>query len=217
MKKTIFYWMGGGVLLVTGAFFIPGQSGSLWPSLIWAGVAALLYLLTFYFVWIRRFGSATKRKAIGGVLAVIIAGSLVSAGISFENSRRQSSVMKEIRKTIDSGVFEVQIKQAMLKTLRQYHVENTGNGVGIGELFLQNNDSLITDDSLFYPKGLEQRMPDLIAIRLAVAKPDCVVLLAESGYVEGRDANFKNESGSRGKFQTRAILTKEGVQYERIN
>lgn len=217
MKKTIFLWIGGGVLLVLGAFFIPESSGSLWPSLIWAGAVALLYLLIFSFVWIRKFQSAAKRKAIGGVLAVIIVGSLVSAGISYEKSQRQSRLMKEIRKTIDSSVFEVQIKQAMLKTLKQYHIGNSTNETEIGELFLQNNDSLITDDSLFYPKGLEQEIPDLIAIRLTLAKADCVVLVAESGYVEGNDVNFKNKSGRMGKFQTRAILTKKGVQYERIN
>lgn len=42
MKK-IFFWISGGAILTTVAFFIPEQSGSMWPSVIAGATVAFLY------------------------------------------------------------------------------------------------------------------------------------------------------------------------------
>lgn len=213
MKKII-WWIVGGVFLTAIAFFIPEQSGSMWPSMISSSIVILLYLIVFLIVWLPKIESRTKRRAVTITFAVIIIGSAVSATLSYKSSANQLKVMPEIRTTIDAALAETFIKKPLLETLRMYHSsENTNRN--IGEIFTTRYDSLITRDSLFtYGSRSEDQT---IYMYVDESSSEHVVLIGESSYIDGNDADFDNFSGAEGRYQVRGILTLKGIDYERQN
>ncbi len=212
MKKII-WWIVGGTLLTTIAFFIPEQSGSLWPSVISSSIVALLYIIVFSIVWLPKIESKTKRIAIAVTFGVLVVFSAASATISYEGSVRQLDLMPEIRTTIETGVAEAFIKDPLLETLRMYHSDDTNQNMG--EVFITKYDSLITKDSLFTYGHRDD--DQTLFLYVDEASSDRVVLIGESSYVDGNNAEFTNFSGTTGRYQVRGILTSKGVDYERQN
>lgn len=212
MKK-IFYWIIGGVLATTAAFFVPEQSGSMWPSLLAASVTAAVYLVVFLAVWIRKLSSSQTKKVVVVICTVLLVFSCASAVISYEGGVRQQRTLAEIKRTIEQGISYSYIHKPLIKTFAAYH---DGNQEGLGTLFVSQYDSLITEDGVFQFGRRNNADPSL---RLYVAKTtaDSVVIVAESKDVDGRDKGFGNFSGARGKYQVRGILTSNGVDYERQN
>lgn len=221
MRKTFIIWQAAGILFVALAFFIPEQSGSLWPSVISSGIAGLIYLALFFWFWIGKVKASGKRKAIGWTLAVIVIFSIGSAGISYETTQRQTKLLPEIRTTIETALAEVHVKEALLTTLRDYK-SNKSNVADprFDEHFRNNYDSLLTGEGEFLYEGSNRTGEEddkNLKIYLAHSDADSVVLIAESFYMDGDNPAFRNYSGAEGRFQARGILTKEGVRYERAN
>ncbi|MDZ7659565.1 hypothetical protein [Fodinibius sp.] len=214
MKKIIL-WVGTGIVVTGVAFFIPSQTGSIWPSVIASSIAVFVYLIVLMVVMLPKITSGTKRKMMGWTLSLLIIGSAVSAAISYVSTQRQADTLSEIRYTIDSKVAELYVKKPMLKTLRAYHSEDRVDDSAIGSLFVQKYDSLITKDSLFAHEGIKDNK--MLTIYLAKANQDSIVLITESSYIDGKNADYQNFSGARGQYQTKGILTTNGVHYERTN
>ena len=212
MKK-IFYWMIGGVLLTTAAFFIPEQSGSIWPSLAAASVAAAVYLVVFLAVWVRKFSSPQKKKVVVVTCTVLLVFSGISAVISYEGGVRQQRTLDEIKRTIEQGISYSYIHKPLIKTFAAYY---NGSQEGLGTLFVSRYDSLITEERLFQ-FGRRSDGDSPLLLHVAKTTADSVVIVAESKQVGGRANNFDNFSGARGKYQVRGILTSKGVDYERQN
>jgi hypothetical protein len=213
MKKII-WWIVGGVLLTTIAFFIPEQSGSMWPSVISSSIAALLYIIAFSIVWLPKIESQTKRRAIAVTFGVLIVFSAASATISYEGSVRQLELLPDIRTTIETSIAESFIKEPLLETLRIYH-SSEEKGRSLGKLFTMKYDSLITEDSVFTYGSRNDDQTFFLYVD--EANKDSVILVGESSYVDGEDADFTNFSGVTGRYQVRGILTSQGVDYERQN
>lgn len=221
MKKTIYLWIIGGLFFVALAFFIPAQEGSIWPSIIAGGIASLIYLIAFSFYGIRKIKSSGKRKLVTTTMILLVVFSLASAGISYEGSKRQTALLPEIRTTIEKGMAESYIKKHLLKTMQAYYTVNKFDGnSSLGEIFRAKFDSLITEDSLLLYEGKDTYSEDdetRLKIFVHTVKADSIVLIAESGYKDGKKPEFKNYSGAKGMYQTKGILTEEGIHYERTN
>lgn len=213
MKK-IFWWIGVGIFITAGAFFIPVQSGSLWPSVISASVAAFIYVVVFLAVWLPKIQPARKRKAIAVTLTVLLVFSGGSAMLSYESSVRQKERLKNIRTHLEKEIIKSYIQKPMLVTLRGYY-NSEYDDTGLGQVFKAKYDSLVTQDSLFTFGNRNENQS--IFIYLANASPDTLVLVGESSIVEGKNGDFENYSKEKGRFQVRGILTSNGVDYEREN
>ena len=221
MNKTMYLWIIGGILVVTLAFFIPAQEGSIWPSVISGAIASLIYLAALSWYGIRKIESRPKRKVLTVVLALLVVFSITSAGISYESSKRQTALLPEIRNTIETGIAKNHIKKPLLKTMRTYYAGNkVGESTSLSDIFRTKLDSLITEDSLLLYAGKDTYSDDdetTMKIFVTKVKPDSIVLVAESGYEDGKSPEFLNFSGATGYFQTQGILTEEGIRYERTN
>lgn len=221
MRKTFLIWLAGGLLFVTLAFFIPEQRGSMWPSLVLSGSAAILYLILFAWFWLGKIKSSTKRQVVGWTLAVLLVFSIASAWTSYEGSKRQTALLPEIRTTIDSGIAESYIKKHLLVTMRAHFMEDKiGANSSLGEIFQAKFDSLITKDRLLLYEGKDTYSEDdktRMKIFVHTVKNDSIILVAESGYEDGRKSEYVNYSGATGMYQTKGLLTKEGMHYERTN
>ncbi len=214
MKKII-TWIGVGILLSVVAFFIPEQSGNMWPSLIASAIVAGLYLIIFMAVWLRKINSAKKRKAIAITLTVFLVFSLASAVISYEGSVRQQETLSDIRVHLETNIVYHYIHEPLVKTLGKFYDDEISEK-NMGELFVTEYDSLINEDGVFAYGSQE---PDEQTLFLYISKTsvDSVILVGESSYLKGTESDFDNWSGNKGRFQVRGILTKKGVDYERQN
>lgn len=201
---------------MTAAFFIPEPSGSMWPSIIWGSVAALCYLTAFSVVWLKEVRSTVKKRAIGAALAILVVFSGISAALSYEGSTRQADLLPHIRSTIEMNVAHNYVKEPLIETLKTYSLEKeSSDTASIGQLFLAKYDSLIAEDHFFRYGALN---PDqTLKLFVAEAGEDSIVVIAESRYLEGRQADFQNFSGAKGRYQTEGTLTEQGVRYERTN
>lgn len=213
MKKNIFYWTAGGVLLVTGVFFIPDQSDSMWDAVILSSIAAFLYLLVFSVVWLKEITSKVKRRAIAVAFVILVTGSCVFAGIQYSHSDRQAEILPQIRTYIEENLAYNYISEPLSETLKAYYT--SGEEAELADLFLAEYDSLISDDNLFSYR--DAGGSETFRLYLANAKEDSVVLIGESEYLEGMDSDFPNFSGNEGNYQVKGILTTKGVRYERDN
>ncbi|NGP77450.1 hypothetical protein G3570_12450 [Balneolaceae bacterium YR4-1] len=222
MKKTMFLWMAAGVLFVALAFFIPAQEGSIWPSVIAGSVASLVYLIALSIYGIRKIDSSGKRKVVTSTLVLLVVFSIVSAGISYEGSKRQTALLPEIRNMIETQIAEYNVKKYLLETMKTYYIgENYDGNAGLGSIFRTKYDTLITEESRLLYEGKDtykDEKEDLpVKIFVKTIDPDSIILVAESAYIDGKNADFENYSGAMGYFQTEGILTKEGIRYERAN
>lgn len=214
MKKII-VWISFGVLLTAGAFFIPEQSGSMWPSVMAASVVAFLYVIAFSAIWLPKIQSSKKRKVIAACFTILLVFSAASALISYEDSVRQRENLSEIRSQIENDLVYGFIHKPLVETLGRFY-RNNDAGENIGALFTSRYDSLIGQGGLFR-YGNPDSDDQTLFLYVSEAKADSVVLIGESSYLEGRNSGFKNFSGNDGRFQVRGILTSKGVDYERQN
>ncbi|HEX6983448.1 MAG TPA: hypothetical protein VF181_11885 [Balneolaceae bacterium] len=214
MKK-IYLWLLVGVILVTGVFFIPEQSGSLWPSLMLSSGVALLYLIAFSIRWLREIPSKISRRVIAVTLCVLVLASSAFATLSYVESKKQGRLLSEIRTSIEQNILYKNINHPLSKALSAYYTSSKKD-LEIRRLFVSKYDSLITDNGLFLVEGMQDEAATFV-IYVAKTEPESVVLIGESTYIDGKDENFHNFSGETGLYQVKGILTKEGVYYERSN
>ena len=207
--------------MIALAFYLPSHGGSIWPSLISGGIATLAYLMAISFYGIRKIESSGKRKMVTTAMVLLVIFSIASASISYENTKRQMALLPQIRTTIETGIAETYIKKHLLKTMRAYYTEDKfGENTGLDEIFHTRFDSLITEGGLLLYDGKDTYSEEdetEMQIFVHTAKTDSIVLVAESGYMDGLKPEFKNYSGAKGMYQTKGILTKEGIDYERTN
>lgn len=213
MKKII-YWIFGGAVLTTVAFFVPEQSGSMWPSVIASATVAFLYLGIFLAVWLKEIKSSTKRKAIAATFVVLFVFSIASAVISYEGSVRQQETLENIRGQLEGDFLYNYMHEPLIKTLSDFYSEGN-NESNIGDLFTSRYDSLITEDGAF---EFESRDEDqTLYLYIAENSADSIVVVGESTYLKGKNDDFSNYSGSTGQYQVQGILTSKGIDYERQN
>lgn len=205
--------MAGGIVLTIGAFFIPKQTGSMWPSLLLSGSVVFLYLVIFSVVWIPQIKSRMKRRVIGSVIAIFLIFSLGSAVLSYIGSERQKKMLADIHTSIERNLTEVYVKKPLYKTLGNYYASSAkGN---IGDYFTSKYDSLIMKDHTFKYGSRDRHQT--IYLYVDNVKRDRVVIIGESSYLEGKNEAFSNFSGSKGRYQVKGVLTTRGVDYEREN
>lgn len=82
-------------------------------------------------------------------------------------------------------------------------------------IFRTEFDSLITEGGIYKYKDKEKS--ESPTIHIAEMNADRIVLVWVSKYVDGKDSEFKNYSGTNGQYQVKATLTSKGIHYEREN
>ena len=214
MKK--FLWMAGGILVVSAAFFIPGQSGGIWPSVWWSSLAAGGYLLLMVIFWVPQVTSKSRRWIVGGTLVVLAVCATASLVLWQYMSNWQRALLPEIRTTIEKGTAMRLISQPLVRTLGDYYrPEPAGSQADMDLLFRKRYGTSIADDNRLEFGKFDENYT--LQLYLAHSDADSLVIVGESEYIEGRDHLFRNHSGKTGLYQVLGILTKEGVHYVRVN
>lgn len=204
-------WTAVGVAAVTGAFFIPSQTGSIWPSVLLSSGTAMVFLAVYLLgEWKSAAGS---KKAIGVVLLLLMLFTVASAAIYYRGSLQQEQILMDIRETIFHGIAKTQIQEPMLTTLREYYYPQDERGEqNLQEIFTGKYGSKIGDDDLFqYGQDRDDPSPMIFVETL---EPGRIVMVGQSPIAKGIQEEYQNYDGSAGLVQTRGVLTPEGVRYE---
>lgn len=212
MKK--YFWLFGGITVVTVAFFIPEQAGEMWNSLLLASIAGVLYLIILMSGHFKKIALRSK-SIITAALTCMTALFMLMAVISYEQSQKQESNLAIIRSHIESQMAKAIIHEALLTTLKSfYDFESNSAGKSLSAAFYTKYDSLVSDNGIYRYSPDEERT---LHIHVAKATADSIVLIAQSESISGLEKGFDNYDGQKGLIQTVGILTKSGISYERQN
>ena len=212
-----FIWPLGGAVVVTLAFFAPGTEGHMWGSLLAGGIASIVFLIAFSFYWLRKRNFKNQRKGIIALFSCLVIFGVIASAFDYQRSNFQKDTMTEIRFTIERGIAKAAVQEKLNKVLKEYYLgDGTNQYENIEQAFLSVYGSLITDRRTLNFEEVAGSESTL-TVYLSASEPDSIVLIAESRAVKGWEPDFENFGNGKGYFQTRGIITPEGVRYEREN
>ena len=208
----VFLWLICGFVVVSAAFFIPGNQAEVWPNLNYAGIAALLYLLALIAYTLRKpFG----RKAQIAVWAATFV-TLGALGVHWtgmdSTSHWQHEKLLSIRAVIGRGIIQAEVPDQLLTVLDSFHHQK-GKRATLQQVFLSKNPGAKVGDNVHKP-NFER---DSLRVFISSLSDTMIALTAQEMYVKGRDLSFKNFNGRTGMVQERFTLTAKGVRHESEN
>ncbi|MCC5912925.1 MAG: hypothetical protein JJU46_01000 [Balneolaceae bacterium] len=221
MKDKNIFLLAGGIGGMLTAFSLSYLFQDLWIGFFSAFVVALIYLYLLDKRMVQTMELPGAKVVIRSLVGCLVVAQLFMALIMYAKADRQKKLLSDIRQTIDSGVIQSDMKNALLVTFRHYHLETDRDGeVTMASIFEELNSDRIGEDGRFITKSLAQmdaaEDPPILYI-YDVAGADTVRLTAIAAISNGADPDFANLNGETGKLQVRATLTSGGIDYEREN
>lgn len=209
----IIIWLIAGIIVVTIAYFIPGQDVDIWTNLNYAGIAAVIYVFILVVFTLRK--PFSKKTITITWLIFIIAVLVVYLHWTEMNAQThwQKNKLLELRAIISRGVIQEKIQEILHRVLLSYHQQNSKDKKTIGDIFkeIYSTDSIGTNIYTPYYEG------DSLRIYLTQLSDSEVVIVSQEMFVKGRNPEFRNYNGRLGMIQDRATLTAKGVRYESEN
>ena len=209
----VLIWLLVGIVAVSLAFFLPGQSIDPWVSLRPGEIVSAVFLVALVAYTTRKPFPAKQRIFSWVLVVVLLGGSLVLSNNLRETTTWQKDKLIEILGVIHRGIFLAEMPGPLLESLDKYYKQPERGRKPIGEVFREIKPSVKVGDNI-RPQDLDQ---DSLKIFVASITPDEVVLVGQPSWGKGRDPDFDNYDGRKGLVQERATLTVKGVTYESEN
>jgi len=210
----VFIWLLLGIVATVVAFSIPDSSQDLWPALNSAGVVIAVYLVALLIYALRPPLPARKRIIVGS-LAVIGMLSVASAWTGHEmQSRYQRELLLRIRTVIGRGVLLHEMPDQLLPVLEEYHNQREKKSMSLEAIFLQNFPDATVGVNYRTPQWQGDTSRWFIPLRL---EEDLIEIIAVDRVGRGKDPDFENAGGFRGRLQERFVLTEKGVSHDILN
>lgn len=135
---------------------------------------------------------------------------------SFDYNRRdlQTELLLEIRKTIEIGVANSDVKMALFEVLREYHLNDGDSIVNLANEMLEDR---LTDEHIFLSKaGMEGYEKEELTEYFYESDNinDEFQVIVVSNIPNGEDPEFKNYNGNVGRLEMVFELSTNGVFYE---
>jgi hypothetical protein len=205
-------WLVVGIVLVATAFFIPGESIELWPSLNASGIAAGIYLVALV-AYTMRAPFPRKTRIVTWACFLLTSGAVLIAWTGMDStSHWQRRTLVEIRRTIGQGIMQATIRDTLFRVLELYYAQEPKKKESVGLIFQQLHPGMRA--GTHFPPEYEGAQPTTF---IGAVSDHEIVLVGQEMYVKGRDPGFKNYDGKTGMLQARATLTEKGLKYESEN
>ncbi|PKD44001.1 hypothetical protein [Rhodohalobacter barkolensis] len=205
----------GGIIAVIIAFSLAFLFQNLWIGYTAAFVTAIIWLVIID----QKIVSKSKHRAAKPIFRFFVVLLLITqilASVRFYmRSDFQRENLRTIRTTIVESISQIEMEKALQQTLRHYYQETDYSETTLEESFRTLFSDRLNEDGTFDPEIPDQdrEMP----VTYQIASPDSIILEVSAVFTPGYDADFLNISGNRGMYEAQAILTKDGVVYERQN
>lgn len=206
-------WLLGGIVVVSVAFFLPGQSTQMWPQINYAGIAGALYIVALV-AYTTRNPFPKKQRFIAWSCTIILGGAVAVWWMGMDSTTHwQRERLREIRTVISRGVIQGTVPQTMVQSLEIYHKQGTKKKENLGQIFRRLTPLATQGANIHLPLSID----DSLSVFVQTLENDRVMLVAQEAYVPGRSAGFKNYDGRIGRIQERFTLTEKGVSHESEN
>ncbi len=209
----VFIWLIVGIIAVSAAYLIAGDSVNPWSGLHAAEIVAGLYLLALVAFATRKPFSG-RARAVTLVVALIFVGAAGFFSVTFEKTTTwQQSQLLKILGVIQRGIISSEIPQPLLTTLDRYHHQRPGARKSIGQIFREVSPDASVGKEIMQPGEPSNKL----TVYLAALSENEVVLVGQSSWGKGYSPSFENFNGKKGLPQVRATVTEKGVSYESEN
>jgi len=208
----VFLWLIFGFILVSVAFFIPGNQAEVWPNLNYGGIAALLYLLALVGYTMRKpFGRKAQIAVWAATLVTL--GALGTHWTGMDSmSHWQQKTLISISELIGRGIIVAEVPENLLTVLDKYH-HPKGKKATLQQVFLIEYPGAQIGDNIHKPSHDR----DSLRVYVASLSDTLIALTAQMLYIKGRDPTFKNFNGRAGMIQERYTMTVKGMRHESEN
>jgi hypothetical protein len=209
----IIFWLLGGIVVVSVAFFIPGSSTELWPNINAAVIPLIVYILALGLYTLR--SPITRKARIIAWLSIILVGSgtYTSWTVMDALSHYQHNKLLEIHSVIIRGIMRDRVPSRQLDALEVYHKQGAKKKESLAQVFQRLNDGAKIGANIYKPEW----EGDSSSIVVQSLSENEVVLLGLHSYSRGRNADFRNYTGKVGLIQEKCTLTEKGITYESEN
>lgn len=209
----IVLWLVAGIVAVTIAFFLPGNSPELWPGLNAAAIPLIVYLLALPIYTLRTPITFKARIIVWVAVLLVGAADFWSWTGMDRQSHWQHDQLLRINQVIVRGIMQAQIPDPLLKTLETYHRQGAKKKESLAKVFQRLNDGATV--------GTDIHKPDFPSDNLRYVvqslSDNQIVITGLHAFCAGRKPDFKNYSGRTGLVQEKYMLTEKGVTYESEN
>jgi hypothetical protein len=206
----IIFWLLGGIVIVSVAFFIPGASTELWPNINAAGLAAIVYVIALTAYAFREPVPKLSRSV--GWFAVL--GTAVWIGIGWrgmdETTHWQHDKLLSIKEVITRGIIIAELPPPFIKTLEAYHKQQGRKKLTLGQVFRQQFPAIKEGQNF---KELSHPGDKIQFVVQTITDKELFVI-GFGGHCKGREAQFTNYNGEHGIVQLEGILTEKGFSYD---
>lgn len=205
----------GGIIALLIAFSLAFLFQNLWIGYTAAFITAIIWLVIIDQKIVSKSNNRSARPIFRFFVILLLITQILASVRFYMRSDFQKENLRTIRTTIIEAISHTEMEKALQQTLRHYYQETDYSETTLEESFRTLFADRLNEDGTFDPEipDPDREMP----VTYEIASPDSIILEVSAVFTPGYDADFLNISGNRGMYEARAILTKDGVVYERQN
>jgi len=207
-------WLLVGITIVTIAFFLPGNSPELWPSMDTAGIIAVLYIAALI-IYTLRHPFPVRTRIIAGICSIVVLGFIITTWITLENqSYWQRETLLSIRSEIGRNCILPEVPNDLIEVLELFHTQGKVKNTTLGQIFQKTHPHATVRSNIHQS---HEPWDTSMVCTLTVLTDTQIIVVAQDRYARGRNPLFENTNGKKGTIQEKFILTAQGVSHESEN
>ncbi|MDZ7807775.1 MAG: hypothetical protein U5K71_11760 [Gracilimonas sp.] len=215
----------GGMILAALGFFIPLYFGKIWLGLFLAILIAVIFLGRLLSLSEKEFESKVAYRIVYGLVVLVVLFHAIAFAHDYGRKDYQKDLLLEIRKTIDSGITQADVREKLIYVLGQYHQNDRESIVAT---FRDQMPEHLGDDGVYLSDfdlrkaGGDSSMANIDDDHInhfyeIDAEADEIKVIVVTDISLGSDPEFENYDGQKGRFEMVFTLNEEGVSYEVLN
>ena len=211
--KQQLFW--SGALAVLAAFSLSFLFQNLWVGFFAAFGVGIIWLWMLDRKVVSRLKSQKRIVAVRSFMILLVVLQLAAAFQHYRQGEWQKELLTEIRAIIVDGISQVEMERSLQHTLRHYYSMPESDRATLEDAFRELHEEHLGDKGTWIPETPNEDGD--LQFTYSIASPDSIILAVSATFSKGEDPDFVNINQQNGMFQSRAILTRSGVQYERQN
>ncbi|MFP8490299.1 hypothetical protein ACKGJO_14545 [Gracilimonas sp. Q87] len=215
----------GGIAVAALGFFIPLYFGKIWLGLFIAFIIGVIFLGRVLSLSEKEFESKVAYRIFYGLVVLVVLFHAIAFAHDYGRKDYQKDLLLEIRKTIDSGGTQADVREKLIYVLGQYHQNDRESIVATFKDVMNEQigeDGIYLSDFDLRKAAGDSSMSDIDEDNLnhfyeIDEEADEIRVIVVADVSLGSDPDYKNYDGQIGRHEMMFILNKEGVSYEVLN
>ena len=215
----------GGIGIAALGFFIPLYFGKIWLGLFIALIIGVIFLGRILSLSEKKFESKRAYRITYGLVVLVVLFHAIAFAHDYGRKDYQKDLLLEIRKTIDSGGTQADVREKLVYVLSQYHQNDRESIVTTFKDMMSKqmgDDGVYLSDFDLRKAADDSSMADIDEDNLnhfyeIDEEADEVRVIVVADVSIGSDPEYENYDGQIGRFEMIFTLNEEGVSYEVLN